>query len=52
MTDDRLETLIAEWLVRPSVFMGGPPPGARRRARDLIDKLRHEGYVVIKSKGE
>jgi hypothetical protein len=46
--DDDVEFMIASFLDRPSVFMGGPSPGARRRARQLIESLKSGGYVVTK----
>lgn len=43
-TDDRAVWLIASMLDHPSVFMGGPSQRSMRRAKDIIDALRAEGW--------
>lgn len=48
--DDDVEATIASILDWPSVYMGGPSPGSRRRAKHLIESLRDAGYVIAKNK--
>lgn len=42
--DDRTVWLIASMLDHPSVFMDGPSQRNLRRARDIIDALRADGW--------
>ena len=48
MTDEELEHCIASILDHPSVYMGGPSLGNRRKANRIIEFLRYEGLLKIK----
>lgn len=44
----RAEWLIAAYLDMPSVYMGGPTPPSRRKAKDIIDRLIAAGFQITK----
>lgn len=45
LTRELLEVIFASMLDSPSVYMGGPSQGSRRKARRLIEHLDHDWKV-------
>lgn len=47
---EEVEHVIGVALDKPSLYMGGPSQGSRRKAQDVMEALDNHGYEVVKVK--
>lgn len=49
LTDRILQRIIAAQIDYPSVYMGGPSPASLKKANNIIDILKKEGFISDES---